>query len=269
MPKPSTIEKFRDHLFDDADTLVLTDQERDQLMRYRAIFTLKLEKPHITNREVAEFLKNSFGITSIAQAYRDISTTEMMLGKIRSSEKQWIRYLVVEKLKDALALAEEKGKLKEMIMAADKLAKYTRLDQEEQDPIPWEEIIPAPVEYLNDPKILGLPEPREGARAFVEKIKRKYIDLPETEYEEVKVRDGKLTSLPEPSPTGAIPRGPPYRYSCLGAPDGENTRGECSLDSPKHAAHARFRRWNRMRHLPAGADADPARHPGRAGGHGL
>ena len=189
MPKPSTIDKFRDHLFDDIDTLSLTPMERDQLLRYRAIFTLKLENPHVSNRVVADFLKDNFGITSVAQAYRDISAMEMMLGAVRSSEKQWIRYLVVEKLKDALAMAEKKGKIKEMIMAADKLAKYTRLDQEDQEPIPWEEIVPAPVEYLNDPKLLGLPEPPEGARAFVEKIKRKYIDLPEAEYEELK--DGK------------------------------------------------------------------------------
>lgn len=186
MPKPSTIDKFRDHLFDDLDEMSLTALERKQLTRYRAIFVLKLENPHLSNAKVAKFLNRKFGIKSVAQAYRDIAATEIMLGNVRSSEKQWIRYLVVETLKDAITLAKNKGDLKNMVAAADKLGKYTRLDQEDQEPIPYEDIVPAPIEYLNDPKILGMPEPKEGARAYIEKIKRRYIDTQDVEYEELK-----------------------------------------------------------------------------------
>ena len=102
MSKPSTLDKFRDRLFDDIDRLELTDRERSELMRYRAIFVLKLENPHITNANVVKFLNKKFGIRSIAQAYRDIAATETMLGKVRTSEKQWIRYLVTETLKEAI-----------------------------------------------------------------------------------------------------------------------------------------------------------------------
>lgn len=185
MPKPSTLDKFHDHLFDDCDSLEMTPRERAQLMRYRAIFTLKLQKPHITNTEVAKFLKKEFGITSVGQAYRDIAATETVLGKIRSSEKQWIRYLVVETLKKAIHLAQKSGDIKAMVAAADKLGKYTRLDQEDQEPLPFEEIVPEPIEYLNDPTILGLPEPKEGARQYVEKVRRKYFEAEDVEYKEV------------------------------------------------------------------------------------
>ena len=45
-----------------------------------------------------------------------------MLGKVRTSEKQWIRYLVTETLKEAIDKARRKGDLKNMVAAADKLA---------------------------------------------------------------------------------------------------------------------------------------------------
>lgn len=186
MSKPSTLDKFRDRLFDDIDQLELTDRERSQLMRYRAIFVLKLENPHITNANVAKFLNKKFGIRSIAQAYRDIAATEAMLGKVRTSEKQWIRYLVTETLKEAIDKARRKGDLKNMVAAADKLGKYSRLDQEDPQPLPYEDIVPSPIEYLNDPSILGLPTPKEGARAYIERIKRKYVDVQDVEYEDVK-----------------------------------------------------------------------------------
>ena len=186
MSKPSTLDKFRDRLFDDIDRLELTDRERSQLMRYRAIFVLKLENPHITNANVVKFLNKKFGIRSIAEAYRDIAATETMLGKVRTSEKQWIRYLVTETLKEAIDKARRKGDLKNMVAAADKLGKYSRLDQEDPQPLPYEDIVPSPIEYLNDPSILGLPTPKEGARAYIERIKRKYVDVQDVEYEDVK-----------------------------------------------------------------------------------
>lgn len=186
MPRESTLEVYRARLFDDLEELGdLTPTQRAQIMRYRAIFTLKLERPSITNTELADMLKTAHGIKSVSQAYRDIADVERLLGDIRSSEKQFIRYLVNESLKEALNTARTEGNIKEMIKAAAALGKYNRLDQEDQDPLPFDEIVPRAVEFANDPKILGIPEPPGGARAFVDKIKKRYIEVQDAEYEDV------------------------------------------------------------------------------------
>ena len=187
MPKESTLEQYRERLFDDIDQLQdLTPSLRGQLLRYRAIFTLKLEHPYVSNKGVAAMLQQEFGITSISQAYRDIALVERLLGNVRSSEKQFIRYLVVETLKEAIETARSLGQTKEMIAAADKLGKYARLDQEDQDPLPYEEIVPAPVEYANDPGLIGRKVPEGGVKAYIERVKKKYIEAEDIEYEEVK-----------------------------------------------------------------------------------
>ncbi len=72
-----------------------------------------------------------------------------------------------------------------MVAAADKLGKYTRLDKEDQEPLPWEEIKPQPVEFVTDPSVLGI-EHVENPRALVEKVRKKYMDEIEVEYTEAK-----------------------------------------------------------------------------------
>ena len=185
MPKPSDLDKFRDYLFDDVDTLPFTERDKTRLLRYRAIFTLKLERPSTSNKDIARMLMDQFSVKSVSRAYHDIAAADILLANVRSSEKQWIRYLVVETLKEAINLAREDGDIATMVKAADRLGKYTRLDQEDQEPIPYEDIVPAPVEYTSDPEVLGLPTPKEGAREFIERIKRRYIEAEEVEYTEV------------------------------------------------------------------------------------
>lgn len=185
MSKVPTIEKFKDRLFDDLDTLDATELEKKQILIYRFLLTLRLEKPYVTNAQLAEFLYENFGITSVGQAYRYIGHVEQLVGNIRSSEKAWIRYLVVETLKEAIQRAKADDDIKAMVAAADKLGKYTRLDQEDQDPMPWEQIKPQPIEFVTDPSVLGI-DKIENPRALIEKVKKKYMDEVEVEYEEVK-----------------------------------------------------------------------------------
>lgn len=186
MPTETTLEKFKDRLFDDLDTIDATSMEKKRILIYRHLFTRKLERPHVTNAELAQELRENFGIVSVGQAYRYIGQIETAVGNIRSSEKAWIRYLVVETLKEAIQLAKFADDIKAMVAAADKLGKYTRLDQEDQEPLPWEEILPRPVEFVNDPAVLGLPEVA-NPRAVIEQAKKKFMEeeVKDVEYEEV------------------------------------------------------------------------------------
>lgn len=182
MPKLSTIQKFGDNLFEDLDKLEATELEKAQLRRYRQLISIRLDNPSLTNKAVVALVESEFDI-STAQAYRDLAEVEKVLGRISNTSKTWIRYTVVETLRESIALARAAGDHAEMIKAAAQLGKYSRLDKEDPQNMPYEDIVPPKIEYINDPAILGVsvPNPTE----FVAKIKRKFI----TDVECVEIKD--------------------------------------------------------------------------------
>lgn len=207
MPKPSTIDKFRKAIFDDSAELVLTESESNQLRRIRAIYTMQLNRPNITNREIVSMLKSEHNITSLSQAYRDIAQTQALLGSVPNASKQWIRYTVVESLKsviehadkiieNSMSVESENGvefyavlnpevivrALEAKTKAVDKLAKYSRLGESDPDPIPYEEIVPLPIEFTMDSEIVtGVKV--ENPEELVRRVKKKFIE--DVDYEEI------------------------------------------------------------------------------------
>lgn len=187
MPKPNTLDKYQDTLFSDLETLGATALEQQQILRYRRIFTERLASPSQPNKVLVDMLQEEFCI-SAAQAYRDIAQMEVLLGKIRNAEKSWMRYTVIETCKEAIELARLNEDVKTMVAAAATLGKYCRLDQEDAQPLPYEDIVPQPVEFVNDPQLLGLPKV-DNPRAVVERAKKKYLGAMEVEYQEVERKE--------------------------------------------------------------------------------
>jgi hypothetical protein len=193
MPRKPALDKYHDVLFKDFDEQEhLTPAEKSQLGRYRFCFTQCLENPSLPDKELRDFLINQFGISQ-TQAYMDIQNVRILLGNIRNAGKEWIRYLVNEELKEALEAAKKLGAkgIKLRILAADKLGKYNRLDREDAPEMPWEDIIPQPIEPTTDPTVLGgkrLENKEEEIRKMYEKY-RGEIEIEDTDYEVV--NDGK------------------------------------------------------------------------------
>lgn len=187
------MDKYHDVLFKDFDELEhLTPAEQGQLKRYRTAFTASLENPTLADTELRDLLMNTFGISQ-TQAYIDIQNVRILLGNVRNAGKEWIRYLVNETLKEAIETARTAGpkRLKELIMAADKLGKYNRLDKEDGQALPWEEILPQTIEPTTDPTVLKI-KPLENKEEEIRKMYQKYrgdIEIEYTDYE--LVNDGK------------------------------------------------------------------------------
>lgn len=188
MNKQANIDKFHEILFKDFDDLKLSADEKKMLRRYRTVFTLCLDNPSIPDTEIRDFLMNEYGICQ-ALAYRDIMNTRMLLGNMQNAGKEWIRYMVNQTLQKAIEDAKAMGKkgIKLMIMAADKLGKYNRLDKEDALEIPWDEIIPQSIEPTTDPTVLGI-KPLANKEEAIRKMYEKYkdeIDIEDVNYEPV------------------------------------------------------------------------------------
>lgn len=181
MPRKTTLQKIGDDLFADVDALSLTDFEKKQVIRYRHIITRRLADPNLANTALVEELKSGYSV-SLSQAYRDIYDAELFFGKISTATKEWARYTFIENIKKAITMADEAGDYMGIIAGSDKLAKYMRLDKEDPQAIPYEEIVPPTIEYINDPGLLGVKV--EDPEALVARIKKKYIT--DVEFTEIK-----------------------------------------------------------------------------------
>jgi len=58
----TTFDKIQANLFGHDTKMVLSDKEQEIFLRYRAGFTAWLEDPTITDKQMATFLMNTFGI---------------------------------------------------------------------------------------------------------------------------------------------------------------------------------------------------------------
>ncbi len=137
------------------------------------VFAKLLETPDMPDRDVVYYMINQYG-TSQRQAYNNISTIKSVLGNVRNAAKEWHRYTVIKMLKEAFKLAKDNNRYKEMIMAADKLGKYTKLDKDEIEEIPWDQILPPAWEPTADPSVLNISIP-ENLNEHKEKLRRKYL----------------------------------------------------------------------------------------------
>jgi hypothetical protein len=199
MSKTNTanLDKFHELMFSDLEKLPdLGTVQLQQLLRYRFAFTTLLQSPSTSDIILRDAMMNQFDI-SMSQAYRDIANLKILLPNIRNAGKEWIRYIVNEELKLAIQSAKDQGKLKEHILAISALAKYNKLDQDEAEEMPWDDIIPIPIEPTSDPTVLGI-VPLENKEEVIRQLYEKYkgeIEIDDIEYEVLKDESTKETDI--------------------------------------------------------------------------
>ena len=174
--KLTTFEKIQLYLFDDADKIPsyheFTDAELKLKNRYARVFSFWIEKPTLSDKKIINYMIYEMGM-SRSQAYRDIHNVKVLLGNVRNATKEWHRYKLIAMLDKAYEFAERNRDAKGMIMAADKLGKYTQLDKEDTQKIPYDEIVPQPFEITDDVSVLGL-KPIENLKEKQRKMREKY-----------------------------------------------------------------------------------------------
>ena len=184
MPRPTTLEICRQHLYHDEDLIPVAYQER--VKRIRVGYTFWYEFPTKKESDVRDHLMNEFGEVK-STAYEDISIIKILLGDIKNPGKEWVRYRINRMLEDAFAMAEKRKDAKGMAIAADKMGKYNMLDKPDAEPLPFDEIVPQPFEPTDDPTPLGLkkdPKIREKKNRMLEKYHAE-IEITDVSYEEI------------------------------------------------------------------------------------
>lgn len=188
MPRPTTLEICRQHLYSDIDQIPVAYQER--IKRIRVGYTHWYEFPTKNETDIRDLLMNEFEVAK-STAYEDIQVIKILLGDIKNPGKEWIRYQINAMLDKAFQLAETQKDPKAMAIAAAHKAKYNQLHLPDADPLPFDEIVPQPFEPTDDPTPLGLKkdsEIREKKRKMLEKYIAD-IEIMDVPYEQLKSTD--------------------------------------------------------------------------------
>lgn len=186
----TTFDKIQKYILEEksVSSNYLTEDEMTILDRYAITFTYWYNNPALTDRQIQNFLMRSFKV-SITTALNDVPNIKALLGNVKVASKDYHRYIVVEMCKEAYQLAKGRNPpdIKGMVMAADKLGKYTRVDQDDTDNIPWDKLIPPNFEPTDNLSVLDLSvDPTFEER--MRKLKSRYIQ--EIEEIEPEIIDG-------------------------------------------------------------------------------
>jgi hypothetical protein len=187
MPKQSIIDKMNTLLFDPmpAET---PPHERAMLIRYRDAFTYWLDNPLNSDANIRDYLITNHKIEK-SQAYRDIANIKLLLGNVRNAGKEWHRHRVNVLLEKAAAAAIE-GRTAEataLSKVATAFIKNNKLDLEDGEQLPFDEIIPPAFEPTSDPAAIGL-KPLPNLRRRIAELKEKYIgeiEIQDIDHEEI------------------------------------------------------------------------------------
>lgn len=140
--------------------LNLSDQEVEIRKRWRYTVAEYLNTPSLTDTKLIDFITAGCGgltrpITK-QQAYQDLTVIKQIVSKVNMASKEWWRYTVTEMAKEAYQVAKGQKDAKAMAMALDKIGKYQRVDQVDDNGFSFEDMIPPNFEFTPDVSVLNI-----------------------------------------------------------------------------------------------------------------
>jgi hypothetical protein len=194
MSRPNTIEQCRVHLFDDKDKMVessLPSTLIDRIIRIRSAYMLWLEHPMKRDVEIRNHIMSLSNVNKSA-AYEDIQIIKTLLGDLSETSTAFHRFKFNNMIMDSYNLASLKKDTRSMVAAAAQYAKYNKLDKDDPQKLPWDEIIPQRFEPTTDPTVIGI-KPIENIQKKIAELKQKYAaDIEDIQYEDADLDESNL-----------------------------------------------------------------------------
>lgn len=200
MSLPNTIEVCKANLFTKEDELrnLYPQTLVDKVLRVREMYNWFISNPDGTDREfVAELLQRH--AVSKVTAYSDLVIVKSLLPMLGSASRDFHRWRTNEMLIATYKMAEKRKDNKTMERAATAYGKLNRVDLEDEQAIPLDQIIVQPFMATDDPRVLGIepiPNIADKISAMIEKYRKETIDIEDVEFEEYeRRRSGKVAHL--------------------------------------------------------------------------
>jgi hypothetical protein len=189
MSYPNAIEVCRSELF--TKEVELRDRYPqalvDKVLRVREMYNWFIANPDGTDREFIAEVCQRHGIHRTT-AYSDLAVVKSLLPMLGSASRDFHRWRTNEMLMNTYKMAEKRKDTKTMERAATAYGKLNRVDLEDEQTIPLDQILVQPFTATDDPRVLGIepiPNLADKISAMIEKYRRETIDIQDVEFEEV------------------------------------------------------------------------------------
>ena len=196
MPPPRIIDVARTDLFTPQSDL---EQRYDYktvsaLMRIRDEYQWTLANPDKPDRAFVDTMVARHGMSERA-IYGDLAIIKQLLPALQSSSREWHRWKANQMLLETYEQAKRRHDTKTMERAAASYAKFNRVDLEDEQVIPYEDIVVQPFTATSDPTVLGI-KPIENLDEVIKNLTDKYrkesLDIEDVEYEEADLEEDSL-----------------------------------------------------------------------------
>ncbi len=167
---------------------------RQRLCRLRGLYAYWLQFPTKSAKEIVEYDINMFHIGR-SQAYDDLHLTEVLLGSLRQTSKEFMRWKINQDLEYDLKIARHKGDLRAVASIEKNRIMNNRTDKDDEPELAFDKIVPQPFIPSDDPTDAGVPK-LPDLRGHIRTLEKRYgrnltPDVEDAEYEEIKDDDGE------------------------------------------------------------------------------
>lgn len=196
MPLPAAINVCQTDLFTSEDELraKYDDITVQRVLRIRDLYSHVLANPETKDRQVVERAVSMFKISQSC-AYNDLAIIKALLPMLSKASRDFHRWRANEMLLETYRTAKSLKDTKTMERAASSYAKLNRVDLENEQLIPYDEIVVQPFTATDDPSSLGIkpiPNIQEKIKAMLDKYIAESIDIQDVEYEEYDLEEYEL-----------------------------------------------------------------------------
>lgn len=196
MPPPRIIDVARTDLFTPQSDL---EQRYDSktvsaLMRIRDEYQWTLANPDKPDRAFVDKMVARHGMSERA-VYADLAVIKQLLPALQSSSREWHRWKANQMLLETYEQAKRRHDTKTMERAAASYAKFNRVDLEDEQVFPYEDIVVQPFTATSDPTVLGI-KPIENldevVKSLIAKYRQETLDIEDVEFEEADLEEKSL-----------------------------------------------------------------------------
>lgn len=202
MPLPSPVDACKLDMFADEAELRQKYPEAfaDRILRIRDMYNYWLSNPSMKDRQLRDQIMSRYNLSQSA-AYSDINVIKQLAPLMSKNSREFSRTLYTEMILETYNMAKARKDTKTMERAATSLAKYSRLDLEDEMKVPYDEIVPQPFCATLDVTVLGLPaipDVYNHIDRLTKELSRDFADISDVEYEQIDLEEDKI--FPDPAP---------------------------------------------------------------------
>ena len=185
MPFPNALEACQTDLFTSKDELVqkYPDVLVQRMLRLRDMYNWMIANPDCKDRQFIEQELARYQISKVL-AYSDLAIIKTLLPKLASASRDYHRWKFNEMILATYQMAKIRKDTKTMEKAASSYAKFNRVDLEDEQVLPFDQIVVQPFTATNDPTVLGI-KPIPNLEAKQRELIKKYTstDIQDVSFE--------------------------------------------------------------------------------------